>query len=248
MTERFIPMEGGRNLRDMGGYAAADGRTVRWRTLYRSGSLGRIAGTGPAVLAGLGLGAIVDLRSNSERAKDSHAAFTAAARSYWARDYDYSGADLQRRFADPASATAEGGRAMMIDAFRALPGEQAASYAMLFARLLDCDGPLLFKCSAGKDRTGLAAALVLTALDVPHETVLEDFLLSRVAPGMESLAAAMEGIIPAAQLAHMISVEPAYLDSAWAAIRAEHGSVERYLAALGVGPAETDRLRDRLLA
>jgi len=246
MTERFIPMEGGRNLRDMGGYAAADGRTVRWRTLYRSGSLGRIAGTGPAVLAGLGLGAIVDLRSNSERAKDSHAAFTAAARSYWARDYDYSGADLQRRFADPASATAEGGRAMMIDAFRALPGEQAASYAMLFARLLDCDGPLLFKCSAGKDRTGLAAALLLRALDVSQEDVMRDYLLTneRFKPPVPVGDALSRDVLQV-----LWRVQPDFLHAAFDTIDEHFGSLEGYFReGLALREAERERLRELYLA
>ena len=248
MTERFIAMEGGRNLRDLGGYAAADGRTVRWQQVYRSGSLGQISGSGPAALARLHLNAIVDFRSNAERARDSNAALSSAATHYWARDYDFSQADLQRQFSDPAGLTVEGGRALMIEAFRRLHEEQAESYRMLFARLLDCDGPLLFKCSAGKDRTGLAAALVLTALGVPFETVLEDFLLSRNAPGMETLAAAVEGVIPQTHLAPLVGVEPAYLEAGFAAIRSNHGSIEEYLAALGLGTAELDRLRDRLLA
>lgn len=246
MAERFIPLEGGRNLRDLGGWTTAEGGTVRWGQVYRAGSLGGLTPAGRATLESLGLGAIVDLRSVVERAGDDWAGL-AALPGYWARDYGNSRGDLRERLAMSPVEGAGQGRAMMLRIYARLPFEQAESYALLFQRLLSARQPVLFKCSAGKDRTGIGAALILSALGVPFEQVVADYLLTRGAPGMETLVPSLSGLLPKAELAAVLGVEPAYLEAALAAITAECGSLEGYLARLGLGPAETAALRAALV-
>ncbi len=246
--QRFILLEGGRNFRDVGGWRTAGGQTVRWGRLYRSGSLGRLTPVGEARLERLGITAIVDLRSSEERAGDTNTRLAAAGMGYWTRDYAFASSDVIGRLRDPANHSAAAVRTIMRDAYRAFPREQAPSYRELFARLAAGKGPVVVNCSAGKDRTGLATALVLTALGVPYSTVRHDFLLSNGAPGMASLGAAMNGLLPSAALPPLLGVEPAYLDAAFAQIRRDYGSVDAYLAGeLGVDDHVRRQLRENLL-
>lgn len=246
---RFVLLDGGRNFRDVGGYRAADGRTVRRGLLYRSGSLGRLTPAGEARLESLGIGTIIDLRSSEERASDTNARLTRAGMGYWARDYGFSQGNIVALMRDPANHTPAAARAIMLQAYRDFPREQAPGYRELFARLAAGGrGAVVVNCSAGKDRTGLATALVLTALGVPYPVVRRDFMLSNGAPGMKSLAAAMTGVLPPGAVRPLLGVEPAYLDAAFAEIRRDYGSVDGYLRReLGVGPAEIRRLKARML-
>jgi protein-tyrosine phosphatase len=246
--QRFILLEGGRNFRDIGGWRTASGQTVRWGRLYRSGSLGRLTPAGQSRLEGLRIAAIVDLRSSEERASDSNARLAAARMGYWTRDYAFGSSDVVSRLRNPANHSAGRVRAIMLDAYRAFPREQAPSYRELFARLAAGKGPVVVNCSAGKDRTGLAAALVLTAIGVPYGSVRRDFLLSNGAPGMDTLGAAMNGLLPAVAQGPLLGVEPAYLDAAFMQIRRDYGSVDTYLdRELGVNARVRQQLRVNLL-
>ncbi len=249
-AERFVIVEGGRNFRDIGGYRTSDGHVVKRNVLYRSGSLGNLTPSGQQRLAEIGIAHIVDLRTTQERAGDTFD-LRAAYPGYWTRDYGMSMGDMRSVFSDPANLTAVKMTAMMAGAYRTMPKEQAPSYRALFARLQDTSGPMVVNCTAGKDRTGIASALVLTALGVPYETVRQDFLLSNGAPGMETLQANLSGPLarlPAAVAAPIVGVDGSYLDSAFAQIRQDYGSVERYLdKELGVGPLQVAALRARML-
>jgi protein-tyrosine phosphatase len=247
---RFVVLEGGRNFRDVGGYLTADGHVVRHGLLYRSGSLGGLTAKGQQRLEAVGAGTIIDLRTTRERGEDSNLRLAKAA-GYWTRDYDFSPGDFGSYFADRSKLTAENLRAIMTHGYRRFAVEQAPSYRQMFAALLATDKPVIVNCTAGKDRTGIAAALVLTALGVPYHTVRADFLLSNDAPGMETLKADISShfaALPADVVAPLVGVEGGYLDAAFDQLRADYGSVEAYLdKELGVGPREIARLRARML-
>lgn len=246
----FVLMEGGRNFRDVGGYRTADGHTVKSGVLYRSGSLGSLMPKGQETLSALSVASIIDLRSNEERGQDAND-FLESVQGYWARDYSMSHGDMARIFQAGGTPTAASMKAMMAQAYRTLPKEQAPAYREMFARLAQGKEPLVVNCTAGKDRTGVAAALVLTALGVPYETVREDFLLSNNAPGMDSLKGAVASplaALPPEVTKPLIGVEPEYLDTAFAQMRQDYGSVESYLEKeLGVGPREIAVLRNTML-
>lgn len=248
---RFVLLDGGRNFRDVGGYRTADGHVVKSGVLYRSGSLGSLTPAGQETLRGLHIASVIDLRTTDERSHDSFDLRGAIGSGYWTRDYGMSLGEMGSVFSDPTKLTAASMLAMMGHVYKTLPREQAPAYRELFARLEAGKGPLVVNCTAGKDRTGVAAALVLTALGVPYETVRRDFLLSNGAPGMESLQSSISSPLvklPPEVAAPLIGVDGSYLDTAFAQIRQDYGSVEAYLQTeLGVGPQEIARLKARML-
>lgn len=248
---RFVLLDGGRNFRDVGGYWTADGHMVKPGLFYRSGSLGSLTAKGQAALAQLHIASIVDLRTNEERSRDTNDLKAEFGDGYFTRNYAMSLGDMRSPFSDPGKLTAAGMREMMTKAYGPMAREQAPAYRELFARLLAGKGPVVVNCTAGKDRTGIGTALVLTALGVPYETVRQDFLLSNGAPGMDSLQSSLSplmGKLPADIAAPLIGVDGAYLDSAFAELRKDYGSIDAYLQKeLGVGPKEIAALRQRML-
>jgi protein-tyrosine phosphatase len=251
---RMIPMEGGRNFRDVGGYRTADGRTVRWNMLYRSGSLGNLQKDGMARLRTMNIRAIIDLRMTTERKTDQSNWLPIAGLGYWTRDYMLGGdeASLAQMFSDPSKLTASTMRAMMTQGYRTMPKELAPQYREMFARLIaPGKGAVVVNCTAGKDRTGIGAALVLTAIGIPYETVREDYLLSNAGLNMDSVQDAISpllALLPSDVIQPLVGVEGEYLDAAFVQIKADYGSVEAYLdKELGVGPAEISLLKSRML-
>jgi protein-tyrosine phosphatase len=250
---REFALKGGDNFRDVGGYRTADGRKVMWGKLYRSASVGRYTAEDQALIRALSVGSIIDLRSTRERQTDKSPWMQDAGVGYWTRDYDLSGGNLGALFAKGAKIDAATMRGAMIEGYRGFPKEQAASYRMLFDRLLHSDKAVIVNCTAGKDRTGLATALVLSALGVPRDTIMRDYLLSNSALDMDALRAdaglkAAAAALPADVIQLLLDVEPAYLDAAFDQIDKDYGSVENYLKReLGVDRAAIQRLRQRML-
>lgn len=248
----FVTLDGAQNFRDVGGYRTAGGRVVKAGVLYRSGTLGRLTSTGQTGFEGLHSAAIIDLRTTEERSHDANATWLRARPGYWARDYDLSLGDLGKAFGDPKNLTADRVRAAMTSAYRTMYKEQAASYRVLFARLGEGRGPVVLNCTAGKDRTGIGTALVLSALGVPYPVVREDFLLSNGAINqnmLRSTTSSTLGSLPPEIAAPLMGVEAQYLDATFDQIRRDYGSVEGFLAKeLGVGPRQLAQLRRRMLS
>jgi protein-tyrosine phosphatase len=250
----MIPMEGGRNFRDVGGYRTADGRTVRWHALYRSASLASLTPVGRVRLQSLNIRAMIDLRMTAERKHDQNNWLAVSGMGYWTRDYQLGGdeASLAQIFRDPSKLTADSVRAMMTQGYRTMPKELAPQYREMFARLIAPEeGAVVVNCTAGKDRTGIGTALVLTALGVPYETVREDYLLSNTGLNMDSVKGTispMLAALPAELIQPLVGVEGAYLDAAFAQLKTDYGSVEGFFETeLGVGPAQIEVLKSRML-
>ncbi|MDR7059303.1 MULTISPECIES: tyrosine-protein phosphatase [unclassified Sphingopyxis] len=250
---REIALTGGDNFRDIGGYRTKDGHSIAWGKLYRSASVGRYTADDQALVRKLGVGSIIDLRSTRERQTDKTPWMRDSGLGYWARDYDLSGGNLGALFAKGTTLDAGTMRGVMIQGYRGFPKEQAASYRMLFDRLLTSDKAVIVNCTAGKDRTGVGVALVLSALGVPYDTIMEDYLLSNSALDMEALRAdagmnAAMSALPADVAKPLLGVERAYLDAAFDQIRKDYGDVDTYLAReLGVDSKALQRLRKQML-
>lgn len=257
---RVLDLEGGVNFRDLGGYHTADGRVVKWEMLYRSGSPAGLTANDMAELNRRGIRSVCDLRSSEERAGEPSpfaalAAEPDAKLAYFTRDYEMTMGDLGKLLGG-ADASPESTRAAMTASYADMPGQFRESFAEMFQLLAQDRTPLAFNCSAGKDRTGIAAALILTALGVPRETVLADYAMSdklvdyrqQIAEGAaKNPSYAMLAQVPFEIIEPLMKSDPPYLAAALDAIERQHGSVDAYLEQeLGVTPEVKQRLRDRL--
>jgi protein-tyrosine phosphatase len=236
--DRRIALPGTQNLRDLGGYPAAGGETVRWRTLLRSDALHRLDDVGRAALRGLGLRTVIDLRTDQEVA------------------------------AAPSALDGTGARAFHIplfsdEAIRRLPPERAAIYrymiddcgpaiaAAIWRLCADGALPGLIHCTAGKDRTGLVAALVLEVAGVPDEVIAADYAMS--AAYLDPAAAqAVRRVRAASGVGRWLDLgalgsSPEVIITALARVRAQAGSTEAYLRRHGLARSDLDRLRAALV-
>jgi protein-tyrosine phosphatase len=251
---RVLPIVGSHNLRDMGGYQTGDGRHVKWRTLFRSGVMAGLTEADRAEFRQLGIAAIYDLRANHERERRPTQWHHGENIEYYSRDHELSAGALDDLLARGEFA-ADAFTDMIHAAYREFPFEQAESYRELFRLLVAGRVPLLFNCTAGKDRTGTAAALILYALGVPRETIELDYSLTELA--IEKLSSILSrdsryaslASLPRESYLPLLRADPKYLSVAFEEIKRRHGSVPEYLdAGLGVGRREIAVLREVLLA
>ncbi len=252
VAERLLPLEGGQNFRDLGGYQTDDGRRVRWGQLFRSGAMNALTDRDYALLGQLGIRVSCDFRATDERQKEpTRWAVDAPPRRY-ERDYALDLGPLARELGDPA-VTPDRARAVFAQFYAEVPMRFASQYREMFGELARGNAPLSFNCSAGKDRTGVAAALLLTALGVPRETVIDDYLLSNryyapkaPPPGQDDATSRWIASLSPEVRAVLMGVERSYLESSFEAIEARYGSLDTYFEReLGVDARARARLRDR---
>lgn len=241
---RSVPLERSSNLRDLGGWPAADGRVVRGGRLYRSAALAALSPADVETLRGLGLRTVCDFRGRKERNRAPTAARDVRIVSLPIEPTV--GASLRDLLAT-RNATGESMMSLMERAYLAYALGCTAQYRAFFALLLDgARLPLVFHCSAGKDRTGFAAALVLSALGASWETVMADYLATNRLWRRDTV---LSHDLPPAVAEVLLGAHGNLLEAAFAGIRKTDGTVEKYLErALGVGEAERERLRAELLA
>ena len=168
------------NFRDLGGVRSGDGREVRRGTLYRSASLSELAPEHIAAVRELSIRSVIDLRYNSEREIHPTPWQEMGCSAYWCRDYEPAGGrgGLNDLLASESLTTAAA-RDLMLRVYPELAYGNVDSLKRLFRTLQTEEGPFLVHCTSGKDRTGIAAALVLSALDVPRDAILADYLATR---------------------------------------------------------------------
>jgi protein-tyrosine phosphatase len=237
---RLVPLQGATNFRDLGGYAGHGGRVLRARLLFRSDHLGGLTPEDHTTLAHLGIRRAFDFRGVHERA---------------GQPYDVPGLTQHSLAIEPTVAQEMHGLAragipltparmegLMQDLYRRLVNDNAPVFADWFGHLLDDPSPLVFHCTAGKDRTGIAAMLLLRALGVDADVVEHDYLLTN---RHYRRPASADEPIPSDALAVLWSVRPVFLQTALAHIDQDHGGLERYLA----GPMKLNAAaRARLVA
>ena len=247
-----LRLESAFNLRDFGGYATADGRMVRRGMLYRSGTMALLSDADAAHLRSLGIRAICDFRRGNERTAEP-TLWHGAEVDYFCRDYSES-SGLLGEMLKRTDATAEDMRQAMLSLYRVIPVDHAASYRAMFAQIANGRVPILINCSAGKDRTGVGAALILAALGVPRETIVADYLLTNEHADWNWLLAQRNTLVARARrvrpevLEPLLTVDVAYLDALFAVLDERHGGVDGYLTeTLGVDEAAREALRARLL-
>ena len=216
---RSLPLAGAYNVRDLGGYQAADGKKVAWGLVYRSGDLHNLTEADQKLLEARNIKTIVDFRMPEEIAKAPHAHLATVARTV-ALPIEYG------NILNLENAKTSTPEMMMMELNRSLAAEAQEQYRAFFRLLAEPENaPLLFNCSCGKDRAGFAAALFLASLGVDRETILDDFMLS--ADGVREKYADIVAAKPA--LAPILTVKREYLEAAFETIDTRYGGLDPYL-------------------
>jgi len=253
---RSVGLQGAPNFRDVGGYATADGRHVKWNLVYRSNELSKLTPDDAEKVDHLHLVSVVDLRTDDERRQAPSIWLHPPADLYLSPQPSL--APLMHSILQEAQ-TADGARAALIDFYSHMPDRYRDEYAALFHRIAADQLPLLVHCTAGKDRTGVGIALLLTSLGVKHDTVLEDYQLTEtlLSPGVVSgRPAAPVGGSAQAALAQLPEesrralwrADPDYVQAALDSVNREDGSIGGYLThGLGLSKSEVRSLRKNLL-
>jgi len=249
-AERAVLLPGGVNFRDLGGYGTHSGRLVRWGQVYRAGSLADLDDDDVTALDALGLRLACDLRSPDEVARhpDRLPGHTA---------YDHRpivGEVSRLRRVVTLYRKRHRVQELLEEVYRVMLDQNGPTFAAVLRLAADpANRPLVIHCTAGKDRTGLASALLLLALGVPEETVVADYTLSNLAfdvlagrmrPEMSRLYAFGFGEV---QLRPFLLAEARTLRGALAYLRRRYGSLDWYLQRSGLTSGDLERLRTELL-
>jgi protein-tyrosine phosphatase len=256
---RIFPLEGVANFRDYGDYATVAGARIHPGRLFRSAAHGQATDADLEVIDGLGIAVVVDLRRPVERQRAPSrrsAGFNAQviATEIGADEED----DPWWRFVASSDLSEAAFRDYLMGYYRDAPYDpkHVDVFARYFAALGEAEGAVLIHCAAGKDRTGILAALTHHLIGVAEDDLLADYLLTNEAIGMEKriplmMQAIDEGVgrKPTAAAARVaMGVEAAYLDAALSATKAGHGSIDGYLKdALGIDSTLRAKVEARLL-
>lgn len=216
---RLLPVTGAYNMRDLGGYQAAEGKYVKWQTIFRSGDLNHLTDNDLAYLASLPLRTDIDFRGQSEK-DDAPDRMPPTVTQYIPLAIEGGDMSNMKHFDRSKLPT------MLQEVYAYLIRSAQDTYKEFFRIVSDDSStPLLFHCSAGKDRTGVAAALFLAALGVDRETILDDYLLSA-----EYIKGKYDFIIQAhPEFEPLTTVKREYLEAAFLVIDSEFGGMENYL-------------------
>jgi protein-tyrosine phosphatase len=256
IAERLLPLSGTDNFRDLGGYRAAGGRRTRWGMLFRSDDLADLSRDDLRYLSGLGVKLVCDFRSLGERERSPNrlpeVAPSVAHLEITPEGFDPNEIEDRILSRDVEDADFE---TLLIEGNRAFATRFAHQYKAMFDRLEDpANLPALVHCTQGKDRTGFAAAIVLLALGVSEETVMQDYLLTNIYTANEIertlfyLRLWLLSNDDAENVRPLLQVRREYLQAALDIIAEDYGSIDAYLtSALDLDPQDRQRLQALLL-
>ncbi|SDS32936.1 tyrosine-protein phosphatase [Bradyrhizobium canariense] len=240
---RHFDLAGASNFRDLGGYPGRDGRMVRWGQIFRSNHLGHLTKADIEVLRGLSLKSAFDFRGTEERAAAICALEEITVHSLPIEPTVV--ASLRARRANGTPLSPADGLEVMRDSYRNYVRKNTPRFRVLFAHLLGDHAPLVIHCTAGKDRTGFACALILHALGVAEDVIAEDYLLTNRFYRRDPSAS---NDLPDDVRQVLGSVETSFLGAAFDTICADYGDLGGYLSdGLGLGADERARLQARYL-
>jgi protein-tyrosine phosphatase len=253
VAERRLPLDGTNNFRDLGGYDAEDGRTVRWGLFYRSTDLAALSDRDLDYLAGLGIRLVCDFRSEPERTRAPDRTPATNPPDVAELSIDVLGVDpeaMQERIRTGRIAGPQMERVMQ-NAYRAFVFDFTERYAAMFERISrPSQLPTILHCTGGKDRAGFASALVLLTLGVSKEDVFEDYLrtnlyranynkwIKRLVPVYSLFRTEGEDLAP------LLEARRSYLAASLDAIDERYGSIDGYLEqGLGIDPGLRERMQ-----
>ncbi len=241
---RLVPLTGAFNFRDLGGYPGHGGRATRWGTLFLSDSLHQLSESDVRLVQSLGVATVIDLRTDRERDRSGPGPLnTPSIRFHHLSVIRDGGGEV---VAGPAAAGEllgerylgylDGGRQALVGALAVLAGPGNL--------------PAVFHCAAGKDRTGVLAALVLDILGVAPEVIVADYLLTAARMPLildrlwnDPAYAARMTTMPISRFEVEAGTMEGFLDG----LHTRFGGGRRWAIDAGVPPEALDRLADHLL-
>lgn len=243
-SKRLVPVKGAHNFRDVGGYKTTDGREVKWGKVYRSASINHLTDDDMALMESKGIKTVIDFRGKAEAA-------AAPDRLNPNTDYTLSpaGSDSLPNPKQIAELLKNG------DFLIKMYGEEGLKYfgdryRPMFVKLLTLDNEeaLMYHCTGGRDRTGMATALFLYILGVPKDVITEDFVASNVylKPIMGSMLKPLSQMsgLSEEEVEHQMALRPELLKAFFEAISKQYGSIENFmLVEMGIGSKEITLLK-----
>ncbi|MFF7674207.1 tyrosine-protein phosphatase [Actinacidiphila glaucinigra] len=250
-------LSGVRNFRDVGGLPTTDGRRLRYGRLFRSGHLAHATAEDAGFLSSLGLHTVFDFRNASDmklegpdvelpgvRNVNMPLSDPARGAEFWTTVRDGDIAALREILGEGRAA------ARMVEAYRRIVLDRTAEHARMLELLAEDESvPALLHCAAGKDRAGTSIAVILLALGVERDAIVEDYLKSneahrryRIRRGDDAEPASTPEVMEL--LGPLFDARKEYLETAFDTIEEHWGSADRYLEeGLGLTPARRERLR-----
>lgn len=253
----FLPTQGIHNFRDYGGWLTTDGRQVRRGVLFRSGQHVGATDEDLALISSLDIRTVIDLRGESERARHPCRRVEGFAGEVVFYEGETTSAPPHMDV-HPDVTTADYARQRMLSVYTRMPENPAmqAMFARYLRILAERDGASLVHCFAGKDRTGIAATLLLHILGVSERNQMAEFLRTNFAPTLAVLRAQSQPAIEArlgrklddAAARALLGVHEDYLWRFRETVEAMDGSLDRWLEArIGVDDALREALRARFV-
>ncbi len=246
---RKLPFENMHNFRELGGYRNRDGRTLRWGRIYRSDKISGLNEMDKRYLERLQLARVVDFRSDEERHDSPHSLADGSTTHIEILPITVEAAEVDKMVASLKceTTTCEDMARYLINAnFEMIERFTHVYRKWMHDLLVEENYPQVFHCTAGKDRTGLAAALLLSALDVPREVIIEDYLATNhfTAERINDVTHAIHNSsmfqVNEDVIRVLFSVRPQFIQAAFDAIDQAYGNIETYIE-IGLGLAESER-------
>ncbi|GAE31421.1 tyrosine-protein phosphatase [Halalkalibacter hemicellulosilyticus] len=251
---RLIEFTGTFNFRDLGGYETTDGRRVKWGKIFRSGNISMLDEQDMRQVQQLGVTAICDLRADDELERFP-TPFMEFIQLYHVPvipsngEEEYRQAlDLTEEFVKRISKPGD-----LLTQLNEKMTDHTKAYRKVFDVLLEEEGAVLFHCMAGKDRTGVMAALILSVLNVPREIIVEDYLYTNRSSDRlkQSLATHNHEHIKKLDtkvVEAMLEARTEYIEAFFKKIDQDYGNVYKYMTnAIGLSEAEIQLLQEKLL-
>lgn len=231
-------MQGAYNVRDLGGYPGADGRTTRWGRFYRADGLHALTAADQQAIVDSGIRRVIDLR---------HAQELSVSRNVFAESdrVAYYNVDL----INPSTAASAPIR-NLAELYVGILDNGHSSLRAIFGLLSEeGDEPALFHCTAGKDRTGIVAGLLLDLAGVPHDHIADDYAMTaeNIAPMMEQLRSGRPAMIDAEAYEKFLGCDRGNMLETLEHLRTRYGGGEGYLLEIGLEPDRVQRLKANLL-
>lgn len=240
-STRHLNLEGTYNLRDMGGYPTLDGRTIRWRTFFRSDSLHRLSPVAQTTLMGYGVRTVIDLRRSDELQMAPNVFASSSHLAYYHVSLLLDTPPVRRQVPRP-----------LIDTYRIILDQRQEQLCQALATLAVPGGlPALVHCTAGKDRTGLIVALVLGLAGVPTTTIVEDYALSaQYLVGTyleEARQRAEKNGVSWEWFQHQVICPPEFMHTTLQYLEERYGGIAAYVRAIGLSDTQCRRLQETLV-